>query len=159
MSRPVAYGQAYGGKLMVDIACAASQPFQANGGKWVHLATASMLATLSSGANTANLVGWADVGTLSSSSTAGNDIVPVNLALDAAYEMPINATQTETQLRQLVGKLCDIEIASAIQYADYDASSDNSLQIIGYKYYGSEAGEQSLICRLNHGAITSYTGV
>lgn len=157
MGRPVAYGQAFGGNLCVPVPAAASQPFQANGGKFVIL-NSSRHATLASGGNTSDLVGWAEAGTFSSSSTAGADIVSVNMAADSVYEMPINATQTESQLKLLVGKICDIETVSGLQYANYDASTDDTLEIIGYKYYGSGSGEQSLLVRL-YARNKSSTGV
>ena len=157
MGRPVAYGQAFGGTFCVPVPAAASQPFQANGGKFVIL-NSSRHATLASGGNTSDLVGWAEVGTFSSSSTAGNDIISVNMAADSAYEIPINATQTESQLKLLVGKTCDIETVSGLQYANYDASSDDTLEIVGYKYYGSRTGEQSLLVRL-YARNKSSTGV
>lgn len=147
MARPVAYGQANTPKNVVEVWAQASQPFQANSGRWVFLSSASRLATLASGTNTADLVGWADVGTFSTSSTVGQDKIPVNTHDEATYEMPINATRTESQLRQLNGKVCDIEIASGIQYANYDAATDKTIQIVGYKYYGSGTGEQSLLTR------------
>jgi len=148
MARPVAYGQAYGSEAIVKVRTAASQPFQANSGKFVFLGTTSRLATIASGACTANLFGWANVGTFSTSSTVGQDVVDVNVATDAVYELPINATQTETQLKQLVGKVCDIETSSGIQYANYDAATDQTIQVVDYKYYGSGTGEQSLLVRL-----------
>ncbi len=148
MARPVAYGQVDTNENIREVYCAASQPFQANGGKFVHLGASSMLATLASGSNTANLVGWALVGTFSSSSTAGKDIVPVNFHQDATYEMPINATQSETQLKALVGKVTDLEVSSGIQYVNYDAATDMTIQIVGYKYYGIGTGEQSVLVRL-----------
>lgn len=148
MGRPAVYGQVNTIEDIHEVRTAASQGFQANGGKFVHLATASRLATIASGACLMDLVGWATVGTFSTSSTVGQDAVPVNFADDAVYEMPINATQTETQLKQLVGKVCDIETSSGIQYANYDAATDKTLQIVGYKYYGSGTGEQSVFVRL-----------
>lgn len=156
MARPVAYGQAYGGREVIKLRAAASQPFQANGGKFVFLGTTSRLATLASGTCTADLIGWADVGTFSTSSTVGQDVIAVNIADDAVFEMPINATQTETQLKQLVGKVCDIETSSGIQYANYDAATDKTLQIVDYKYYGPGSGEQSVLVRRN-GLTASWT--
>lgn len=156
MGRPVAYGKALPDDVVVQVPAAASQAFQANGGKFVIL-NSSRHATLASGGNTSDVFGWAEVGTFSSSSTAGQDIIPVDVS-ESAYEIPINATQTESQLKLLVGKTCDIEVVSGIQYANYDASSDDTLQIVGYKYYGSGSGEQSLLVRL-YARNQSSTGV
>jgi len=158
VARPVAYGQAFGGRTVVGIRAGSAQPFQANSGKFVFLATDSRLATLASGTTTADLIGWADVGTFSTATTSGADIIPVNVDETAVYEMPINATQTESQLKQLIGKVCDIETSSNIQYADYDAATDKTIQIVGYKYYGSGTGEQSVLVRL-YGQAQSATMV
>jgi len=140
----VAYGKAHRGDA-VQVWANASQPWQGEGGKWVHLATASRLATLSSGTNTSDLFGWANVGTYSSSSIAGQDWISVCIERDAVYEMPINATQTLSQLRYLQGKTCDIILTSGIQYANYAASTDQTLEIVGYKYYDST--KQTLLVR------------
>lgn len=148
MARPATYGQVFGGNTTVEIWAGASQPFQANSGRFVHVENTSRLATLASGTQLKDLIGWADVGTFSSSSTAGQDKIPVIIDQTAVFEMPINATQTETELRYLVGKTCDIEISGGIQYANYDASTDLTLQIVGYQYYGPGTGEQSLLVRL-----------
>lgn len=147
MSRPVAYGQAFGGRAIVDVWTTASQTFQANSGKWVGVENTSRTATLVSGTYTNNILGWADVGTFTSSSTDGADIIPVNTDMEAVYEMPINATQSEHQLKLLKGKVCDIVLTSNIQYAAYNAATDKTLLIVGYKYYGSGTGEQSLLVK------------
>lgn len=149
MARPVAYGQVFGGRTIVGIRASASVPFQANSGKFVRLNTASRLATLASGTGIQDLIGWADVGTFSTSSTVGQDVIPVNVDVTAVYEMPINVTQTETQLLQLIGKVCDLETSSGIQYANHDAATDKTLLVVGYKYYGAGTGEQSLLVKLN----------
>ena len=159
MSRPLAYGQANDQCDTIEVWADASQPWQHNGGKWVHLAkNASRLATLASGGNIADLIGWAEVGLYSASSTVGQDKISVNVHPAARYEMPINATQTEQQLRQLQGKTCDIETSSGVQYANHDASTDQTLLIVGYKYYGSGTGEQSLLVR-RYGLTVSATEV
>jgi len=147
MARPVAYGQANTVKNVIDVEAASSQSFPANGGKIVHMVSGR--ATVISGGVVADILGWAEVGNMSTSSTAGQDLIPVNTAYDATYEMPINATQTESQLRNLIVKTCDVETVSGVQYANYDASANEVLQIVGYKYYGSGSGEQSLIVRIN----------
>jgi hypothetical protein len=147
MARPVAYGCSNDCKSVRTISVAASQNFQANGGRFVYL-NSSRHAVIASGGNILDLIGWADVGTYSGSTTAGADKVPVNVALGAEYEIPINATRTEAQLIALVGKVCDLETSSGVQYANYDAATDKTIQIVGYKYYGSGTGEQSLLVRL-----------
>ena len=148
MGRPIAYGCVNEQVDNIEVWADASQPWQANGGKWVHLGeNTSRCAVLCSGTNTNNIIGWAEVGTYSSASTVGQDKITVNVHPVARFEMPINATQTEQELRQLQGKVCDIEMVSGIQYANYDAATDKTLEIVGYKYYGEGTGEQSVEVR------------
>jgi hypothetical protein len=146
MGRPAVYGQANAVKAVVQIPAAASVSLAANGGRFVCLV--SNRATLASGSNTGGMFGWTEACNFTTSSTAGNDVLAVNIAKDAIYEIPINATQTETELKALIGETCDLEVVSGIQYANYDASSDDTIQIVGYKYYGTGSGNQSLLVRL-----------
>lgn len=158
MARPVAYGQANKEQSVVRVWANAGEPFQANGGRIVYLATNSRLATLLKVATSSNdnIIGWAEVGTFSTSTTTGADIIPVNIHRDAVYEMPLNYTQTETQLKMLIGKTCDTQYASGVQYANPSTSTFDILQVVDYKYYGSGTGEQSVLVRLVEKNI-SYT--
>jgi hypothetical protein len=146
MARPVAYGQAFGGKSIVQIPAAASQSFRAEGGRWVTL-DGSRLATIASN-NLPDLIGWVETsGTFSTSSTAGQDILAVNVADDAVYEMPVVSALTESSCKILIGKQCDLETISDIQYCNYDASSVDNIMIVGYKFYNTGVGGQSVLVR------------
>jgi len=73
--------------------------------------------------------------------------------------MRLDAARTKAQLEAVVGETCDIIVTSNIQYADFDASSDDVLEIVDYRYYGSALGEQTLIVRLYQPNITAKGGV
>ena len=148
MARPVAYGCVNEQVDNIEVWADASQPFQANSGKFVHVGeNASRCAVLCSEANL-DVLGWAEIGTDSTSTTIGQDKITVNIHPAARYEMPINGTQTEQQLRQLMGKYCNIAVSGGIQYANHSSAGNQTLQIVGYKYYGEGTGEQSLYVRL-----------
>lgn len=158
MARPVAYGCVNEQVDNIEIWADASQPWQANGGKWVHVGeNASRCAVIASATNkdATDIIGWAEVGTYSSSSTIGQDKITVNIHPAARFEMPMNYTQTEQQLRQLIGKTCDIQVAGEIQYINPSTSADQSMHIMGYKYYGEETGEQSLLVKRYAGTVSA----
>lgn len=146
------YGQDNDVRATIEIPCQASVAFKYNGGKFVTQDSNQRIGL--SIAGDTKIIGWAEVGEFTTSSTAGQDKVSVNVAKDAVYEMPIDAAQTEAQLKALIGKTCDIIVTNGVQYADYDASSDDVLQIVGYHYYGSDSGEQTLLVRLYQPNLT-----
>jgi len=140
------YGQVAGPLVTVKVPAAASQNFERKSGKFVYSASGYMTIA-ASGAD--ELFGWALVGDVTTGTTAGDDELSVNISPDAVYEMPIDTAQTEAQLIALIGKCCDIVTTSNIQYADHDAATDLVLQIVGYRYYESGLGGQTLYVRLN----------
>ena len=157
MSRPVKFGQVAGVELNIDFPVAASVVWKHLGGNFVYLDANNRLA-IATPAITA-IIGWAQTGDYTASSTAGRDKVAVNIARDAIFEMPIDAARTEAQLQAIVGETCDIIVTSNIQYADFDASAIDVLEIMGYRYYGSASGEQTLLVRLYAPNITTKGGV
>jgi hypothetical protein len=146
------YGQVNDVRVPIEARTGAAIAFKATGGKFVTGFGDSL--ALSVAADT-GILGWAEIGEVTTSTT---DIITVNVAKDAVYEMPIDAARTKEQLIDLIGKTCDIIVTSGIQYADYDASSDDILQIVGFGYYGPNAGEQTLFVRLYQPNVT-VTGV
>ena len=136
---------------------AASLNFENRSGKLVYIDASNQLAI--AGATTTNIIGWAIVGDVTTSSTAGDDLVVVNLGKGIIFEMPLNAARTEAQLKALIGETCDIIVTSNIQYANYAASAIDILEIMGYRYYGSASGQQTLLCRLYEPNITAKGGV
>ena len=122
--------------------------FKGAGGKFVSGVGNSLV--LAVAASTA-LLGWAEVAEFT---TATTDVITVNMAKDAVYEMPIDTAVTEAALQALIGKTCDIIVTSGIQYADHNASAVDILQIVGYGYYGPNLGEQTLFVRLYQPNVT-----
>ena len=147
------YGQLNDNRTPISVLTGAAIAFKANGGKLVTGYGGSL--ALAVAANLA-ILGWADVAEFT---TATTDKITVNTNFEAVYEMPIDAVRTVAQLDALVGKTCDVVVGTGIQYADFDAATDNTLQIMGYSYYGSAAGMQTLHVRLNEKVITKSTVV
>lgn len=145
-----------GPEINLPYPVAASTVFKHLSGAFVYLDSNQRIAL--AGAAQTELLGWAFTGEWTSASTAGQTILGVNISLDAVYCMPLDAARTETQLRSYVGKTCDIITTSNIQYADFDASATDVLQIVGYEYWGSAAGEQGLWVKLNPTKVAA-TGV
>lgn len=155
--RPTQYGQIYGPEINIPFYAAASQNFEPLSGRFVAI-DSNNRADIASATDT-NIIGWALGGDWTTNSTAGTDIVTVNVAYGAIFEMPLDAARTEAQLKGYIGETCDIVVTSNIQYADYDASSIDILEIMGYRYYGSGSGEQTLLVRLYLPNITTKGGV
>src|SRR3990167_6973554 len=136
---------------------AASVNFENRSGKLVKIDANNRVDL--AGATDTNIIGWALVGDVTTSATAGDDLVVVNLGKGIIFEMPLDAARTEAQLKALIGETCDIIVTSNIQYADYDASTYDVLEIMGYRYYGSASGQQTLLCRLYEPNIVTKGGV
>lgn len=134
---------------------AASVEFKHLSGAFVQLNSSGHV--LMAVAGVTDIIGWAFTGEFTASTTAGQTKVAVNMSLDAVYEMPIDTARTEAQLIALGGLFCDIIVTSDYQYADYDAQENNILQIVGYNYYGSALGQQTLLVKLVPGNLTTQT--
>ena len=152
----VKYGYLFGPIVSVKIPAAASQNFEHLSGCFVKLDSAER-ADIAEATDT-ELFGWAFIGDFTTSSTAGQTILTVNISLDAVYLMPINAAKTEAELQALMGKVCDLIYTSNIQYADLALSTYDVIQLVGYEYWGSALGEQAVKVRLNPAKIGA-TGV
>jgi hypothetical protein len=61
---------------------------------------------------------------------------------------PSGTAITETTLKGYIGKMCDLDVTSDIQSVNPSGTSYNVVQIVGYKYYGAGAGQQTLIVKL-----------
>lgn len=154
--RPIKFSQIYGPAVTIPYELAASQVFKHAGGAFVDMDANRRIQIAT--ASSTDLVGWGVFGDGTTSSTAGQQQIPVNVSLDAFYLMPIDTAQTEAQLLALLHKTCDLVVASNIQYADFDASAKDNLIIEDYRYWGSALGEQALIVRMNPNKI-GQTGV
>jgi hypothetical protein len=152
MGGRINYGQVNDVRQPYSVLTGAAIAFKNNGGKFVSGYGGSLVLAV---AASTGLLGWAEIGEVTTETT---DIITVNMAKDAVYEMPLDMTRTEAQLKALVGKCCDIIVTAGIQYADVNATVLDILQIVGYHYYGSGSGEQTVLVRLNQAAVT-VTGV
>ena len=155
--RPTQYGQVGGPYLNVTFPVAASVNFELLSGRFMVIDSSNNAEIC--GATDTNIIGWATAGDWTTSSTAGRSETPVNIAVGATYEMPLDTAHTEAELIAIVGETCDIIVTSNIQYADTDASSIDILEIMDYRYYGSGSGEQTVIVRLYLPNITAKGGV
>ena len=155
MGSQPSYGQVAGPVVTVQAPAKASQNFELRSGKFVY-SQSGYMTIAASGAD--QLFGYAFIGDRTTGTTDGDDTLTVNISTDAIYELPIDTAQTLAQLIALVGLTCDIVTTSNIQYADHDISVDDVLMIVGYKYYGSASGEQTLYVRMTPKEI-GQTGV
>ncbi len=152
MSRPLKYGQVTGPQAIVEMPIGASEVFKNLSGHFVKMDDAGRIEI--AGATDVDIVGWALQGERTASSTEGANKAGVNVALDAIYEMPAcgaaGAALTEANLQAAVGETVDIQMVSTnYQYADLSASAVDILLVLGYRYYGSAAGQQSVLVKLN----------
>ena len=145
MGSQPSYGQIAGPLVTVQAPAAASQNFELKSGKFVYSASGYMTIA-ASGAD--QIFGYALIGDKTTGSAAGDDTLTVNVSTDAIYELPIDETLTEAELIALVGLACDIVTTSNIQMADVSTGTDNVLMIVGYRYYGSASGEQTVYVRM-----------
>ena len=94
---------------------------------------------------------------LTCSSTNGGSKLPIFDVRGLTFELPwANATDVTTALTKavldaLIGQLCDIYVASNIQYADSGATSDNIFRIVGGDPDGGTYG--TLFVQVVDGAI------
>lgn len=145
-------GQVAGGLSVISFPIGASEVFKDISGHFVVPDGSGRVEI--AGATDTDILGWALQGERTASSTEGNDKCDVNTAYDAVYEMPaiLNAgtAPTEAQLIAAVGETCDIKMVSTnYQYANINTGSIDILLIVGYKYYGSAVGQQTVYVKVN----------
>jgi hypothetical protein len=151
-SRPLRYGQVSGQSCNRPFECSASIVFSNVSGRFVTLDSSEQL-VIGVAATTELIGAVVQGGAYTGPSTAGRIEVTVNMALDAVYLLPIAvssvaASRTETQLKDLVGKTCDLAVASSIQYAEVDLSTRDVIQIVDYVVWGTGIGDQAVMVRL-----------
>jgi hypothetical protein len=148
----VKFGLVKGPVVSQEFYLAASQVFKHLSGTFMQLNSSGQV--LIAAANVTDIIGSAITGEWTSSASAGVDKVAVNTALDAEYEMPIygdgpsGTAIAEATLKGYVGKMCDLNVTSNIQSVNTSGTSYNVVQVVGYNYYGSGAGQQTLIVKL-----------
>ncbi len=91
------------------------------------------------------IAGATDAGAGTYSATAAQDRVPLVDSLDAISELPVDAAFTEAEGKELVGKTCDLVVASGnIQQADIGSSTTDVVKIIDY-----DTDEQTVFTKIN----------
>jgi len=147
------FGQTNDVRCPMVFPAATTSAMKAAGGKFVKIDTNGCI-TLAIASDLA-VIGWAQVGEFT---FVAGDMITVNIAADAVYEMPTDATATEAELKALLGQTCDLKITSGIQQADIGNSTYDQLQIVGYHYFGSGSGEQTVLVRLNRSVTDAACG-
>lgn len=95
--------------------------------------------------------GYIEEGAGTYSSTAAQDKVAMIDSLEAIFELPVDATFTEAQGKALVGKCCDLVVATGnIQQADIGETAIDIIKIVGY-----DTAEQTVYVKIN--ATKHYT--
>lgn len=130
------------GSVKQDQPCAASVAFKNLSGKFMVKDGSSNYAIADSGDT--ELAGWAMAGEFTASSTAAKTTVPIVDDFSAIFEIPSDATFTAAELKALVGKTCDLIVASNIQQADIGESTEDVIIIVG-----GDVDRQTLFVRLN----------
>lgn len=139
--KEVRYGYLYGPKIFVPVPMAASQAFKNLSGKFIKLDTNKRGDIADSG--DIELFGWVEVGEITTSSTAGQDILVANISVDAVYRIPADATVAAS----LRGETCDLIVASDIQQADIGESTEDVIQIVAVT--ADDIANQTVQVRLN----------
>ena len=150
--RPIKFGCIGGHQLLVDYPVQASQVFKHTGGGFVSMDSSERIGVAVS--SDTQILGWCETGDYTTPSTAAIIQLPVDIGFGALYLLPLAtsdaaAARTEAQLKDLIGKTCDLDVISNIQYADYGASSTDVIKIVDYRYWGSAAGEQAVVVMMN----------
>jgi hypothetical protein len=142
-NKPGCMTQVRGSQLVVAMKGTASEVFYDAYGKWVDLASNLFS---QADANTDGLFGWLMLN--KDYTILANDIFGVNIAFDAVYEIPLDATVTKANLLSYLGDVCDL-VVSTYQYADNNAANDDLVQIVGFNYYGAASLKQTVLTRIN----------
>jgi hypothetical protein len=151
MSRPLFYDKVHS---VINMPVGASEVFKSLSGHYVKMDDSGRIEV--AGAADLDIIGWAfSPADFTSSATEGADSLDVETNIfGIPFEIPAcgaaGAAVTESTLAGMIGETCDIQMVSTYyQYADTSASTYDMLLCLGYRYYGSAAGMQSLIVRVN----------
>lgn len=121
--KEVKLGYDRGPRVLIQHPVEASQIFKAKSGCFVKRGSNNYLDIADSG--DAYLLGWAETGEFTSSSTAGVSVVSLDISPLSCYWIPADAAVT----RAIIGKTCDLIISSNIQYADVGESTEDVIII------------------------------
>lgn len=133
------YGYVAGDRVFVEAAWAASQSVYAKSGRFVKMSSGYLAIA---GDGDTELVGFAEHREETSSSTAGNTKTQLDRSLNSIYKIPINSG---TLTRAMFYKTCDISVSSTVQGVQLDASSEDTLMIVG----GDVANNKWVLVQLN----------
>lgn len=148
----IKFGQVKGPVVSQEFPLAASTVFKNLSGCFVQMNSSGNI--LLAATNVTDIIGWAMTGDWTGSATAAASKVAVNMAHDAVYEMPIygdlpaGTAVAESTLKGYIGKICDLDTNSNVQTVNPSGTTYNVVQIVGYNYYGSGAGQQTLLVKL-----------
>ena len=164
MGRPLSYGQVAGPQSYVNGFVGASEIFWNLSGHFMSPDGSGNLEIAN--ATDVNIVGWMEHGEATASATegtAGGEVAGVNVAKDAVYEIravgTAGAAVTEATLKAAVWETCDIQMVStSYQCASLVASAIDILLIVDYRFYGTAAGQQSVLVMINWEKVVN-TGV
>jgi predicted RecA/RadA family phage recombinase len=116
------YGQISGGNLEAVVTMAAAQAIAAQSGRFVYMVA---------GAATLNVDGATTIfGFLEAHAhtpTVGDQLKAI-IALDAVFRIPVNSG---TYAVGMIGDTCDISVSGGIQGAQLDASTEDTLIVVG----------------------------
>lgn len=145
------YGRRDGGSsFKVTYPVGASEVFKKAGGAFVGVDGSGRIEIAT--ATTTAIIGWAVLNEdLTASTTEGGTILPVELNLDAIYEIKIN---TGTWTDNYRGETCDLSIVSNVQGAALGATSIKIIELISAGYTNSAGTVVSVLCKLNRLALT-----
>jgi len=124
MSEQLKYGWISGGKASTEVAIAATQLVYAQSGAFVYMNNGA--ATFNVDAST-TIFGHLEFPNVTSAPTTGT-VYKCIIDLTAIFRIPVNSG---TYVIGMMGDYCDISISSYIQGAQLDASTENTLIIVG----------------------------
>lgn len=130
VSSKMKYGyEGFGSRLLVGpVPVGASEAFKNSGGKFVWFDTSRRIEVAGSGNNPdsgAFILGWAECGEFTASSTEGKTKLMVDVSTNSVYRIPADAAVTAA----MRGKSCDLVTASDIQKADVGEANEKYLLI------------------------------
>lgn len=120
------YGHVRGGKVSHPVPIGASEVFKTASGQFV-TNDASGRAEVA-GDGTASLWGHMECEEFTASSTEGADVRNMIVDPSAVFRIPVNSG---TYVATMLGETCDLSVSSSIQGAQLDASSEDTVRIVG----------------------------
>ena len=120
------YGWARGGKVSHPVPVGASEVFKDRGSAFVKNDGSGRAEV--AGAGSTALWGHLEVEEITTGATEGAEVRNMIVCPSAVFRSPIN---TGTYAATMLGKVCDLSVVSTIQGAALDASSEDTVRIVG----------------------------